>query len=257
MFSGEYIGLALRAQHHLVDQPLIVVAAHAVEDAVELGGPHLRAARQRHAERLQEFAQRFLLGQRRRVVDAVDQRLLLRLQRLGGGDVGLDHELLDQLVGVEALGHDDAVDRAVRLQQDLALGQVELERLAVVAAALQDRVGGPQRLQHRVEDRPGLVVRRAVDRRLRLRVGELGRRAHHDAVEGVAHLAAVGGEDHAHGERRPVLAFAAASRDRWRCARAASARRGRGNRPSCRASAPRGRAPCRGGHRPRRRRWRR
>ena len=63
-------------------------------------------------------------------MDAVDQRLSLGLQRLGGRDIGLDHELLDQLVGVEALGHDDPVDRAVRLQQDLALGQVEFERLA-------------------------------------------------------------------------------------------------------------------------------
>ena len=56
---------------------------------------------------------------------------------------------------VEALGHDDAVDRAVRLQQDLALGQVEVERLALVAATLQHGIAIPQRLQDGVEDRRG------------------------------------------------------------------------------------------------------
>ena len=92
---------------------------------------------------LQELAQRFLLGERGRVVDAVDQPLALRLQRLGRCDIGLDHELFDELVRVEPVGHDDAVDRAVGLEQDLALGQVELERLARVAAALQHLIGGP------------------------------------------------------------------------------------------------------------------
>ena len=108
-------------------------------------------------------------------MDAVDQPLALRLQRLGRRDIGLDHELFDELVRIEPVGHDDAVDRAVRLEQDLALGQVELQRLARVAAALQDLIGRPQRLQHAVEDRPGGVVGVAVDRRLRLRIGELGR----------------------------------------------------------------------------------
>ena len=249
-------GLALRAQHHLVDQLLVVGALDALQDLVELRGPQLRAAGQRQADGLQELAQRFLLGERGPVVDAVDQPLPLGLQRFGRCDIGLDHEFFDELVRVEPVGHDDAVDRAVGLEQDLALGQVELERLARIAAALQHLVGGPQRLQHRVEDRPGRVVGRAVDRRLRLRIGELGRRAHHDAVERMPELAAVRRKGHAHGEGRAVLLLAAASRDRWRCAPAASARRGRGNRPNCRASAPRGRARNPAAHRRRHRRSR-
>ena len=76
-------------------------------------------------------------------MDAVDQPLALGLQRFGRRDIGLDHELFDELVRVEPVGNDDAVDRAVRLEQDLALGQVELERLARIAAALQHLVGGP------------------------------------------------------------------------------------------------------------------
>ena len=48
-------------------------------------------------------------------------------------------------------------------------------------------------------------------------------------------LVAVLVEDHAHGEAGPLLALPAASTGRWRSAPAASARRGRGSRPSCRA----------------------
>ena len=96
-------------------------------------------------DRLEEIAERLELGQRGRVVDAVDQRRLLRLERLGRGDVRLDHELLDQAVGLEPLGHDDAVDRAVRLEEHLPLGQVELERLALLAAAAERLVAAPQR----------------------------------------------------------------------------------------------------------------
>ena len=47
------------------------------------------------------------------VVHAVDQRHARPFQRLGRRDVGEDHELLDQPVGVEPLRRDDAVDRAV------------------------------------------------------------------------------------------------------------------------------------------------
>ena len=61
-------------------------------------------------------------------------------------------------------------------------------------------------------------------------------------------LVAVLVEHHARGEAGPLLALPAASTGRWRCAPAASARRGRGSRPSCRAAAPRGRAGVPGPH---------
>ena len=51
---------------------------------------------------------------------------------------------------------------------------------------LHGRVGGPERPQHALEQRRRRLVGRAVDGRLRLRVAELGGRAHHDAVEAVA-----------------------------------------------------------------------
>ena len=61
---------------------------------------------------------------------AVDQRRAGLLEALGGRDIGEDHELLDQPMRVEALGHQHPVDGAVGLEEDLALGQVEIERLA-------------------------------------------------------------------------------------------------------------------------------
>lgn len=84
----------------------------------------------------------------------VDQRQRLLLEHLGCRDIGEDHELLDQLVRVEPVGHDDAVDRAVGLEQDLALGQIEIERIALVARALDAGIGGIKRPQDWIEQGP-------------------------------------------------------------------------------------------------------
>ena len=61
----------------------------------------------------QEFAQRVELFRRRLVVHAIDQRHVRLLQRLGGRDVGEDHEFLDQPVRFQPLRHDHAIDGAV------------------------------------------------------------------------------------------------------------------------------------------------
>ena len=132
---------------------------------------------------------------------AVDQRQRLLLQRLGGGDVGKNHELLDQPVRVETFRHDDAIDGAVWLEQDFALGQVEVERVALVAGALHRVIGGIKRLEDRIEQGTRGVVGLAVDRGLRLRVIEFRRRAHQHAMEGVRVLAAVGGDHEPHRQR--------------------------------------------------------
>ncbi len=49
----------------------------------------------------------------------------------------------EDVARVEPFRHDDAIDRAIRLEQDLALREVEFERLAAVATALEDRIGIP------------------------------------------------------------------------------------------------------------------
>ena len=157
-------GLGLRAQHHLVDELLDVQAFDLRQDAVELLGPHRAALGQRDVQRVEELAQRLDLLQRRLVVHAIDQRHARLLQRLGGGDIGEDHELLDQPVRLEPLRGDDAIDRAVGLEQDFPLGQIEVERTAGVAGFFQRLIGGVERLEH------------VVDQRVRHLVGAAGNR---------------------------------------------------------------------------------
>ena len=55
------------------------------------------------------------------------------LQRLGGGDVGEDHELLDQPMRVESLRPADAGELSLGIDHQLAFGQVQVERIALGA----------------------------------------------------------------------------------------------------------------------------
>ena len=126
-------------------------------------------------------------------------------ERLGGGDIGEDHELLDQPMRVEPLGPAHVLEPSLGIENKLALGQIEIERIAALALDLDDRMRGVERLEHGVDKRLRRLVRSTVDRRLGLLVRELGGGAHHDAVKLVRALAPVGAEDHAQGERGPVL----------------------------------------------------
>ena len=72
----------------------------------------------------------------RLVMGAVDELLAVLLERLGRRHIGEDHELLDQAVRLQPLRDHDAVEGAVWLEQDLALGQVEIERRAALRACL-------------------------------------------------------------------------------------------------------------------------
>ncbi len=143
---GGIFGLRLAAQHDFVDELLVVAALHLLEDAVEGFRLEHAAFGERNVERGEEFVQRGDLLLRRLVMHAVDQRHARFFQRLGGGDIGEDHELLDQPMRFQPLGADDAIDGAVGLEQDLALGQIEIERLTLIARARQRFVGGIERL---------------------------------------------------------------------------------------------------------------
>ena len=53
------------------------------------------------------------------------------LERLGGGDIGEDHEFLDQPMGLQPLGPVDANrGRPFAVENELALRQIEVERIA-------------------------------------------------------------------------------------------------------------------------------
>jgi len=114
-------------------------------------------------------------------VDAVHHRRLLRLQRLGGGDVGGDHVILDQPVRIEPLARGDRHDPALLVEDDAAFGQVEVERLARIARLRQRAPAGPERTQH-VDHRTGI----GVDRRLCLFISEVRRDADAGAGEAPA-----------------------------------------------------------------------
>ena len=91
---------------------------------------------------VQEVAQRCELLLRRRRVHAVHAGLVQPFQFLRRGDVGQDHELLDQPVAVEPRPRCDAGHLAVPVQHHLALRQVEIERAARGAGREQGTEGG-------------------------------------------------------------------------------------------------------------------
>ncbi|MEA2994756.1 MAG: ribonuclease, partial [Alphaproteobacteria bacterium] len=105
---------------------------------------------------------------------------------------------------LEPLGDHHAIHGAVRLEQDLSLGQIQIERRALVAGALERGVGLVERRDDEREQRLGGVVGAAVEGGLHLRVVQLGEGADQHPVEAVLALAAVGADHHAHRDRRAV-----------------------------------------------------
>jgi hypothetical protein len=149
---------------------------------------------------LEKIAQGLELSRVRCVVDAIHAELALFFQRFGGGDVGGDHELFDQLVAVETLAPLDARDIALGIEDDAALRQIEVERAALGAGLAERRKCAVERRHDIIEEGPGRRVRRAVARRLDLLVGQACRRAHEAARESVSLFMAVGAKPHMDGE---------------------------------------------------------
>ena len=81
--------------------------ADPLDDAVEGAGLDHLAERELEVEGREIILQRDQLLAAGRLVDAVHDRRLLRLQRPGGGDVGGDHEVLDQPVRIEPVARRD------------------------------------------------------------------------------------------------------------------------------------------------------
>ena len=99
------------------------------EQAGELPGAHHLAARQLEPEGREEVAQRLQLGRVRRGMDAVHAGRAPGFERFRRGDVGGDHEFLDQAVRIEPLARADLGHLAVG-DPHLVLGQVEIEGAA-------------------------------------------------------------------------------------------------------------------------------
>ena len=253
---GGVFGLGLRAQHHFVHQRFGIVPLDLRQHVIEQRGAQRAAFRERQIEGFQKFLQIMNLLERRFIVHPIDKRQRLLFKHFGRRDVGQDHEFFDQLVRIQPLRHDDAIHGAVGLQQDLAFGNVEIERIAFVARALDDRIGVVERFEDRIEQGTRRVVGPSVDRRLRLRVVQLSRPSASGCDESCASACGRHCRSPSAPPARRAARPAPASTDRWRCAPAASAPRDPGNTPNCRASARRGRAPSPAAHRMRRRRSR-
>ena len=67
---------------------------------------------------------------------AIEQRRMRGLQRFGGGDIGEDHEFLDQPMRLQPLGPAHANEASLVVENELALRQIEVERIAPLALDL-------------------------------------------------------------------------------------------------------------------------
>ena len=81
------------------------------------------------------------LLERRFIVHPINKRQRLLFKHFGCSDIGQYHEFFDQFVRIQPFRNDHAIDGSVRLQQDLALGNVEIERIALVARLLHNGIG--------------------------------------------------------------------------------------------------------------------
>ena len=99
------------------------------------------------------------------------------LQRFGGRDIGEDHEFLDQPMRLQPLGPTHALEASLVVENELALRQIEIERVAPFAFDPDRGMRGPERLEDALEERRRRLVRSAVDRGLSLFVGEPARRS--------------------------------------------------------------------------------
>ncbi len=95
----------------------------------------LRGAEAEALEEAHQLGKRVLVG---RLVDAVGQRHVQGGEIVRDGLVGGEHEALDQAVGDVALGLDDVLRAAAQVEDDLGLGQVEVDRAALAPDARQE-----------------------------------------------------------------------------------------------------------------------
>ncbi len=177
--------LGLSAQDDLGDHVRCLAIARIGQQTVEARGLGPLAQCPFDVQRLQVFRQRGELGIARLVVDTVDQRMACFLQALGRGDVRLDHELLDQLVSVEAFLHGDLVDGAILSELDPPFGQIEIQWRALFAGLADGGIGAPERLENSIEERSSALAGMTINRRLRLVIGKARGRLHHRPYEAV------------------------------------------------------------------------
>ncbi|EXI77174.1 MAG: hypothetical protein AW12_03136 [Candidatus Accumulibacter sp. BA-94] len=161
--------LAQRAQHHRLQQLDVGTTLDARQQFGVVTRRRLVTAAEREAELAEELAQRIQLLGRRSFVNPVQAGLLPHLQEVRGADVGGEHALLDQPMGVVAEDRDDVLDLALVVEQHHRLDGLEVDR-----AALATRAG-----EHLVERVERLQVGQQAAMRVALRFARMGQPAPH------------------------------------------------------------------------------
>ncbi len=102
-----------------------------IQQATEVLAPGTVTTAELQAELAEEFTQRFQLFRLGSFVDTIQRRNFVFEQKTGGGDVGDDHALFDQLVRIVAHQRHDLFDLALLAEHDTGLGGFEIDRPAL------------------------------------------------------------------------------------------------------------------------------
>src|ERR1019366_6745489 len=141
--------LRLGAQHHFIDDMLVVRALYAGKNAVELGGAKNLALAKFDADGGQKFREIVDFFERWLVMHAIDEILVFRFKRFGGRHIRENHEFLDEAVRIEPWRRFDGFYRALLVEDDLAFREVEFERPAFVARGSKGEIGLVKRNENR------------------------------------------------------------------------------------------------------------
>ncbi|KUP93252.1 hypothetical protein TRIHO_19080 [Tritonibacter horizontis] len=203
----EVIGLLHRPQGRDVDQLGIVGPGRGVQQRVQVTGLQHLPLGERETRRAGGFAQVFQFVRIGLLVDPEQQRLAFLDQGLGGGDIGQDHQLFDQPMCIQTTAEIDRGHLATVVENDLALWQVQIQRLAGVAGGFQRLIGSIKRLDHLGEEGFGPVGDLAVHGGLDFLVAQRGLGFHQSAHEVMADLIARAVDLHPHGKTGARHAF--------------------------------------------------
>src|SRR5271165_932962 len=141
---------------------------HAAQHAVEMGGANAIAPGELDADGAQELDEIVELLHAWRVMSAIDQRRMRGLQSFGGGDIGENHEFLNQPMRLQPLRPTHARQASLIVENEFALRQIEIERVASFAFDPDRGMRGPERLEDALQEGRSRLVRSAVDRGLSL-----------------------------------------------------------------------------------------
>ena len=142
-------GLAQGPQQHRLNQARVGALLHCLDELGIMLRLRLVTAAEGEPHLGQEFAQVAQFFRRRSFVNAIRRRDLVFPQDFRGADIGREHALLDQAVRIVALQGKNALDLAVRVEQDARLRQFEIHRAALHARRVQYLVKAVQRFQVR------------------------------------------------------------------------------------------------------------